>query len=779
MTKFSIPIFPFVLLFAISSVFSQSLYHDAWRLKELIEGQSVAVLHFSENDVGVQYSVGNGPVTIVSGPVVLDSVATYHFKKTGGTTTDTVLLTYHNDTIPIYWTEAFELDNMPGLLAWTVFYPAKRVEGAGTLSLRTTEEEATWHITRDLTVVSPADGVFSASFAQPGHYRIYRPHTLQIEYEGFDSVFVLPGEAYYLNVVIGPEGAVFQMQSKWHARQYLKKDYYELIALLALHGNIQDSTFSEATLDSVYLKYKSNNYLRPLLHDFLYAYDLNEVRDRMNFNYEWADSLLRAKVQQGYQWQNVLYHNAALDPKEMALSNGEAYYQKLDTSAFASPYLLQIAAESSNADYRNVRGFDTQSFITGLSDFLVDRAQEELNISFMYKFERFMEEHPEMSTLFPRTMEVFLQFNVYNYKKLLQDARPAFANDLDHLGLSIPRLLDLPKYEKLLDHSAEVYNLALFYEISKMVYEQRPLEDILLQSYRSVARREQHLGEIVNLQLARKLGRANPAMKAIRADVVQYSQLLDSIATSVGTAGAGLQSAILGLNGEVSPGTDPLLFREVGDIANRFSLLHDITTSPRYQFSQPGIPVLEAPDYFENYTANYLNGQGYYGGYLQEDNPTLSEYNDVFAERPDPVHYVAKGLEMTRVLIGENYTDALQKQLFDIDRLNAEAKEVKKKIILKKRLTLPNRLDHHLKLRESLAQGIREETARWEANGFPAATDVDVAALQYLGNLLDSTRQAPWNRLYVVKGLMDLGLGIDEALAAEGLSREDLELFLA
>ena len=778
MNRSAIYLVLFFCSMSIGQLASQSLYHNAWRLSEILNNQSTPLLYFSDPS-GIQSAFKEGPRSDVSETFPLDSIGTYHFRRHHNRTTDTTWLIYQTDTIPIAWNGQLDIDNMPGLIAWTAFNTKIKVEGSGDLHLGSSDEPANWRVTHDLTVVSPPSGTPAVSYTDPGHYRIYEPHEIAVQYASFDTVFSMPNSQYFLNAVLMPDACVFQIQTKWHAQQYRKLDYYQLIALLALHANFKDTTFSHEMLDAVYQEYQENDYLRPLLQAPLYAYNLNEILDYMDFEPTLVDSLIKAEVAAGYGWQSVLYQNADIDPKEEALNNGENYYQFFDTLAQTSPYQLQMASEGSNADYRKVTGFDTQSIIAGLSDFIVERAQEELNIAFIHKFEQFMKEYPEMQTLFPNTLRIFLQFNVYNYKKLLQNARPSFAADLDLLGQNIPKLLDLDKYQSLLNHSAEVYNLALFYEISRMVYQDKPLETILLQSYRSVAERQQHLGEIVNLQLAKKLGANNSTIQALQNEITYYSDSLQNI-TNILTGFAGsLKTTLRNFNQQISPDTDPLLFRQTNFLDNQFTDVKNITASPHYMFKQPGGKVLYAPDYFKEFAVNYLGGTGYYGIYLEETNPSLSAYNSVFSERPDRVHFVAKGLELTRVLLHENYTDNLQKQLYDLDNLNTAAKELTKKIILKKRLTTENRLLHQLSLRTQVALGIEEEVTRWESNGFPVKTNMDVAALQYLNNLLDSVNQAPWNRLYAVKGLMEIGLPIGEAFSSEDLTPEAFELLLA
>ena len=78
--------------------------------------------------------------------------------------------------------------------------------------------------------------------------------------------------------------------------------------------------------------------------------------------------------------------------------------------------------------------------ITGLTDFLVERTKEELNIAFFQKFQAALEKHQELAILFPETAHELetINTNIYQFNYFLQSLRTKFYVDLrnmpDHLA---------------------------------------------------------------------------------------------------------------------------------------------------------------------------------------------------------------------------------------------------------------------------------------------------------------------------------------------------------
>ncbi len=78
--------------------------------------------------------------------------------------------------------------------------------------------------------------------------------------------------------------------------------------------------------------------------------------------------------------------------------------------------------------------------ITGLTDFLVERTKEELNIAFFQKFQATLKKHEELRLLFPETADELqtINTNIYQFNYFIQSLRTKFYVDLrnmpDHLA---------------------------------------------------------------------------------------------------------------------------------------------------------------------------------------------------------------------------------------------------------------------------------------------------------------------------------------------------------
>lgn len=94
-----------------------------------------------------------------------------------------------------------------------------------------------------------------------------------------------------------------------------------------------------------------------------------------------------------------------------------------------------------------VLGWDATSLAVGLSDFMVERAKDELNAAFFQRFERFFDKYPEAEKLFPKTSQFVRSLLSYQYPIMMQALREAFYEDLNQLPEHIPDALKLEKYE--------------------------------------------------------------------------------------------------------------------------------------------------------------------------------------------------------------------------------------------------------------------------------------------------------------------------------------------
>ena len=86
---------------------------------------------------------------------------------------------------------------------------------------------------------------------------------------------------------------------------------------------------------------------------------------------------------------------------------------------------------------------DVTAFADGIAQFLVDRAKAELDEAFFDKLKDFMDDYPEVETLFPNTYVLLNNFKSYEYANLLNTLKEAFDKDLKLLPADIIKLKDL------------------------------------------------------------------------------------------------------------------------------------------------------------------------------------------------------------------------------------------------------------------------------------------------------------------------------------------------
>ncbi len=95
-----------------------------------------------------------------------------------------------------------------------------------------------------------------------------------------------------------------------------------------------------------------------------------------------------------------------------------------------------------------IGGLNVTTIADGLAKFLVERAKEELSISFFQKFKKELDKQEELKTLFPNTF-LWLQSidsEIYNYSAYLSTLREAFQKDLSLIIPDLKKAMDLPKY---------------------------------------------------------------------------------------------------------------------------------------------------------------------------------------------------------------------------------------------------------------------------------------------------------------------------------------------
>lgn len=262
---------------------------------------------------------------------------------------------------------------------------------------------------------------------------------------------------------------------------YSTKGFQDLMSILAVHENFNTAVSSDSfNLEEILKQYRKNVLLSQPLASYLYnppTESNNALAQQLKVTYEAY-----------YPWKKILYEREELS------SNKKISYQELTASyrqarPTASQNLQLSTAELESKRRRSSGGLDASTIVAGLSDFIVERAQDELNITFMDRMkENITIKHPEFAILFPNTLTMLTNFEVKQYRSLLDFSRTSFLADLDNMGIAFPKLFDLEKY-KILADDPNVYNISLIYDIANKVYEDTPIDSVMLHLYTRLDKR--------------------------------------------------------------------------------------------------------------------------------------------------------------------------------------------------------------------------------------------------------------------------------------------------
>ena len=101
-------------------------------------------------------------------------------------------------------------------------------------------------------------------------------------------------------------------------------------------------------------------------------------------------------------------------------------------------------------------GLDVTKYANALASLMIDRAKQELTITFFNRFKKFVEENPEAGILFPKTTDNLSNLLSYKYPEMLPALRVSFFEDISKIAYTLDDVLALPRYEQLLAKVPEV-----------------------------------------------------------------------------------------------------------------------------------------------------------------------------------------------------------------------------------------------------------------------------------------------------------------------------------
>lgn len=437
-----------------------------------------------------------------------------------------------------------------------------------------------------------------------------------------------------------------------------KKD--KLPTLLGTHARLKEDDLHSPNLwGEISADYRSNPLLGKALRNNLAANAFEELPGVSN-------AALTQQIEQEksrhYAWQQVVYDHAEL--KTDAQVSYEDVVSTYRTPVTTASDNLQLASEQFGSESKKLkRGLSTAAIAAGLSDFVVQRAQEELNITFLDRMrDGILSDTAEFRTLFPQTGNMLGEFKIVQYRTLLDFAKNAFVLDLRNLGLNFPKLFSLYKY-RTIKNDPKVYNIFLLYDIANKVYEGMPVDTVLLHVHSRLQERRADLGKSINLRLATTI-RHNPIVRDSLEKIIEHFSLqLSNCAENFMflNDAYGYQHSLLMGNPDLSE-TAPENF----DRAAKLNLHYAVDSEEReYQLAR-----------------NNLKGDPDYP-YVLEHLP-FNRYQEFFAKPPDTAETISAGIAMAGVLFDPAQLEQHMKALDNVEEGLNSIKTIKMELEARK-----------------------------------------------------------------------------------------------
>jgi hypothetical protein len=135
----------------------------------------------------------------------------------------------------------------------------------------------------------------------------------------------------------------------------------------------------------------------------------------------------------------------------------ESFYKKnpfLTTSGTAeiTPNLDGLTFQTQTRGlFKSLGGLNVTTFADGLAQFMIERANEEVNVWFFRKFKDDLNQSIELRTIFPITNSFVQITEPYQYAQNLHLLREAFKKDLSDIIGNLENLANLEKYRRVFE----------------------------------------------------------------------------------------------------------------------------------------------------------------------------------------------------------------------------------------------------------------------------------------------------------------------------------------
>lgn len=569
-----------------------------------------------------------------------------------------------------------------------------------------------------------------------------------------NEYFSIYYEAGYLDLYISfeMESGLTTPPSLYYTKDFDIQPYSKLLKILNTHSNFgQVDKGVDLTFQKTQFNYALNPFLNniangnPLLSSeidnyFPSNFYLNTNKDFANYYYK------------NNPWHKLLYGDSLLNFQKMvSFKDASTSYR---TRIVTSQNELTNASIRINETNKRKNLLDAKTVAVGLSDFIAERAQEELNLTFFNRFKENLEQPSELTVLFPNTKNLLYQFEISNYKTLLSHARESFKVDLENLGLNFPEILKLEKYQDFYN-SPEVFNLSLIYSIADLAYKEEPVENILIASYQKLRDRKKELKKSINIELAdsfidavkpkdvknykikaKEVSRSEELQK-MKKQVNEYIEAVHQARNIISDNSSALRNQYYD-DTQIDSITKNQLFEKL----NLKTEGRKNSFYRKIQYNNRTISSTYILDHYRKIINANLDGKPYYG-YLMGQ-PHLEDYQLYFKTPLDSINsIIAEGIEGSRHLMEENFEEMLNDSYHFLQNSSAEYRAITKKEIIKKEAELgpDKKILNFVDQVKLLQSAIDQEITFWENLTQLDQTDHQIAGLYFLKALIELDQQ--------------------------------------
>ena len=501
-----------------------------------------------------------------------------------------------------------------------------------------------------------------------------------------------------------------------------------LSTILAPHAHLKKSDLQTPNIwGDISARFRGNPFLAEALKDDLAKSAFETLPGIPN---DTLKQRVEKMAAEHYPWQKVVFDNARLQAGQ-GVSQEEVQTTYRTPINTASDNLQSASTQFEGESKKLKRGLSTADLAAGLSDFIVERAQEELNVTFLSRLrEGIFRDTAEFSILFPKTQKMLLEFKIVQYRTLLDFAKNAFILDLRNLGLNFPKLFKLTKYREIWNDS-RVYNIFLLYDIANKVYDGTAIDAVLLHVHNRLQERRVDLGKSINEQTARFIESDSLKRKALVKYVNDYRDSLKGFEKSRSDLLVASDAWWKKLFPDANAGEQ--------EAANHLrSAWNQDTSLRKYRLA-----------------SNNLQGDPDYDYLLKELPFTL--YQSFFARPPVRHETIGAGIDLSKTLLNPVITDGFRAKIREIEekvtamealRRNLDIEEAKRTLRLRSYIPVFERFREIMTQRACLGLALASEIAL--AEKFKYMKEHDRQSLIYLKQVLDKPEDYnlfSWNEI--------------------------------